>query len=424
MIMKDGVNEIKDKVQKEGLNAWELHGYIGTLEMATGVGKSRCGVLAAKRKVKEKPDAKILIITPSESIRDTAWKEEFNKWKANSVFNNNVVIECIQTAWKRQGDYFDLVICDEIHNYVIKDSKKEYSYYKFFENNTYDWILGLSATIDVDQRVNLSKVAQVVYKVSTTKALSLGLISPFTIYTVPVELTDLEKAAYDKADKIVNKLLPLFNWNMDKMFACMKAEYFERYCKINALDYDAPHIKNAPFVCNNAIQKRKNILYEASEKEKAILNVAKFIEGNGIIFSQTTDFVDSVTEKLGDICVRFHSKIRAKEKKEALKKLQDRRTKVKIIATARALNEGANIKDVKFAIIASGTSKIRDVIQRVGRAVRLDKDKSAIIIRLYVKNSQEEKWMNNSMKELNSVDLNSLEDLVTILEKKSTIQLV
>jgi len=60
----------------------------------------------------------------------------------------------------------------------------------------------------------------------------------------------------------------------------------------------------------------------------------------------------------------------------------------------------------------------------VGRAVRLDKDKSAIIIRLYVKNSQEEKWMNNSMKELNSVDLNSLEDLVTILEKKSTIQLV
>ena len=72
---------MKDRIQKEGINKWYQAGCNGTLEYATGVGKSRCGVLAAGWLVKSKPDASILILTPTQTIRDQAWIAEFKKWE-------------------------------------------------------------------------------------------------------------------------------------------------------------------------------------------------------------------------------------------------------------------------------------------------------------------------------------------------------
>ena len=73
------VNEIKDRVQREALNTWFKKECRGTLQMATGSGKSRCGVLASEYVVKHKPAARILIITPTQVIRDEAWKNEFDR---------------------------------------------------------------------------------------------------------------------------------------------------------------------------------------------------------------------------------------------------------------------------------------------------------------------------------------------------------
>ena len=67
----DDVFSRKDKVQKEALNAWRDNNYIGTIEAATGVGKTRIGVIAASKFAKEVfYDYKVLIISPTEIIRD------------------------------------------------------------------------------------------------------------------------------------------------------------------------------------------------------------------------------------------------------------------------------------------------------------------------------------------------------------------
>ena len=43
------------------------------------------------------------------------------------------------------------------------------------------------------------------------------------------------------------------------------------------------------------------------------------------------------------------------------------------------------------------------MIQRVGRLIRFQEDKTGEIIILYIKDSQEEKWLKNAIKNLNNV---------------------
>ena len=155
-----------------------------------------------------------------------------------------------------------------------------------------------------------------------------------------------------------------------------------------------------PFICNAAMTKRKNIIYNAHEKLKAVKIISNMnLEKKAIIFSQTIDFANKVTEQL-DNCVSFHSKISKKKRIENLDLLKSGNS-ITRISTAKALNEGMNVPDISMAIIASGTSKTKDMIQRIGRAVRWEDGKQAIIYRIYVENSQEEKWIASSQEDYN-----------------------
>ena len=65
----------------------------------------------------------------------------------------------------------------------------------------------------------------------------------------------------------------------------------------------------------------------------------------------------------------------------------------RIISSVKALNVGFNVPDCSLGICAAGSSKALDNIQRRGRTVRLQEGKTAIYVNLYVKGSQEVKWV-------------------------------
>ena len=388
------ISESKDKIQRSGLNKWwskPWHGR-GTLEYATGIGKTRCGVLAAAYMAKlTNMEARILILTPTETIRDRSWKDEFYKWDESEVFEQCVKCVCIQTAYKWIGHSFDLIIADEVHNYMSPE------YFNFFSNNYFNKILGLSAHIDRVKLRLLTGIAPIIHTIKTTDAQDLGLISPFKIYNVPVELTPTELAEYNKADKTFNSLFPYFNKDLKNMFSCMKKNVYEVYLQRKGLVLDDNNA-SYPFMCNAAMTKRKNILYNAKAKLEAVKKISNiYSERKAIVFSQTIDFADKVTEEL-DNCLSFHSKIPKKKRNENLDLLKSGNS-ITRISTAKALNEGMNVPDISMAIIASGTSKTKDMIQRIGRTVRWKANKQAVIFRIYVENSQEEKWVASSQEE-------------------------
>ena len=128
-------SHVKDQIQRKGLNKWWAYPVNGrgTLQYATGGGKTRCGVLAAAL-IAERlgMDCNILVLTPTETIRDRAWKDEFKKWGYKNIFESCIECVCIQTAYKYMGNHYDLVIADEIHNYISPE------YFNFFsQNKTY-----------------------------------------------------------------------------------------------------------------------------------------------------------------------------------------------------------------------------------------------------------------------------------------------
>ena len=398
--------DVKDKIQKTGINKWYYAGCKGTLEYATGVGKSKCGVLAAGWVTKYNPDARILILTPTQTIRDQAWVNEFKKWGAKEIFETNVECVCIQTAYRYSGEHYDLVIADEIHNYI--PITEEYMYFKFFENNKLYKILGLSASIAPELFPKLNLIAPVVDSIDTNKAVELGLVSPFKVYNIPVELSIEDKLKYAKHDAEFNSTFQLFDNNLNLMFNCLKSKdsLINHLCKkfhISKSDTQKVNevyevYKAYPYRCNNSMKKRKELLYESSSKLSIIKEVSDLFEDRyGVIFSETSNFADNVGILIGETCVVEHSKIKpAKKRKENIQKFQDGRTKIKRISAVKSLNEGANLNRVDFIIIAAGTSKLKDFIQRVGRSIRWQDGKEAIVVRLYVKNSQEEKWVKSS----------------------------
>ena len=84
-------------------------------------------------------------------------------------------------------------------------------------------------------------------------------------------------------------------------------------------------------------------------------------------------------------------------------KTQNGEGKYNTLCSTKALNQGIDISDANLGILCGITSKGLTMLQRVGRLLRYEENKISNIIILYVKNSQEEKWLNNAIKTIDNV---------------------
>ena len=372
-------NKLKGEIQKDVLNAWWKKGGKGTAECATGFGKCRVGVLASSHIARTIFSANILIVVPTTAISDE-WTKEFYKWKESKTFNNNVKIECINTARKFKNEHYDLVICDEIHNYINGEKNLE-----FFKNNTWDKILGLSATIEISLLDSLNKIAPICYTLNLYQAVELGLISDFTVYNIPVKLSTAERKMYDELSSKI-----AFSW--------------ERYGKHSW--------KN--------ISLRKNILYTAKAKMRLLEKIIDIFDTStyGIVFSMTKDYSNSVKKTLGEKCLVHHSGITKKKRIETLKKFSDNRTKSKILSSAKTLDEGVSLPRLEYGVIMASSSKFKQMMQRAGRVLRMDVEgKHAIIIRLYCQDTKENDWLDSSQSNLKVINVKNITELKKLINK-------
>ena len=79
-----------------------------------------------------------------------------------------------------------------------------------------------------------------------------------------------------------------------------------------------------------------------------------------------------------------------------------RNNKYNVLLTTRMTDEGYNLPDIDLAIIFSGNSTDRQIIQRVGRVLRI-KDHVSIIYQVYVKDTFEERFANKRVDLLTDV---------------------
>tara|TARA_R110002012_G_scaffold59679_1_gene156297 strand:- start:11375 stop:12490 length:1116 start_codon:yes stop_codon:yes gene_type:complete len=367
-------NQKKDKAQREAANEWVKAGFFGTIEAATAFGKTRLGIMIISHYAKKANyEFKALIVAPTVAIQ-AEWKKEFKKWGENRVLIECVEIYCINTARDFEQEYYDIGVFDEIHNYVNGEINS-----KIFHNNKFEKILGLSASIDDAILHHIEKIAPICYTLNVYDALELGLISEFTIYNIGVNLTDWELKQYQDLT--------------------------------NSINYAREKFKKTAW---GKIGQRKSLIYKAANKLKVIQEIADHFKGKyGIVFSQTKDYANLVQKSLGETCVPHHSGLGKKSRVANLNKFADGRTKIKEISSAKTLDEGVTLPRLEWGVIATGSSKEKQMIQRVGRLLRLDiEGKHAVMFRLYSRNTVEESWLYSAQKGFKIIDINSVKDIL------------
>lgn len=396
---------MRELIQQQAFNAWASNPR-SVLEIATGVGKTKIAIMAIDAVVSKFPDAKILIIVPTELIRDKVFPGDFAKF-GKSTLLANCTIACIQTVYKWTNTEWTFVVCDEIHNYLPKNGETNYEYFKFFEGNKYKYFLGLSATIDDSLKVFQFKLGPTVYKYSISQAAKDGVVSAFKFVNYAITLTEDE----ERELKVVQR-----NYN-----------YYEH---LLGGPYEAFHM--ATLYRANGTEEQKiwaNIFYGCIKKRKALLDKASnklviarqimdlFPESNGILFSADIQQCEKLVLGRNDSII-YHSKLKKKERLAAISALEDGRTRIRFVSTVKALNEGVSINNLEVGIQLAGNSKSKDLIQRTGRICRFIEGKKPLMIRLYIQGTQDEKWLRKSQKDFdpsNIIWISSIEQLKQLI---------
>lgn len=192
-------------------------------------------------------------------------------------------------------------------------------------------------------------------------------------------------------------------------------------------------------VFSKSMRERKLMIYKASVKIDVIEQIINLYPHlKTITFAEDTTFADAVAERLGEgRCKSYHSKVESriirvevfgkngqvtykdkkigKDKNKALIIEEFKRGEFLVLSTVKALDEGFDDPTVDLGIQASYTSSKRQNIQRNGRNTRKDEvraDKMALTVNLYMKDTQEEKWLNDKQRGMTDVEwIDSVEQI-------------
>jgi len=379
------LNEEKNKQQRKALNAWARNNYIGSIIAGTGFGKSRCGVLACKHILNRIHTNNAIILVPTIQLQEQ-FVEEFHKWGC-AEYLDRIDIVCYQSAYKLRKQKYALVVCDEVHLGLSKE------YIKFFRNNSYTSILAMTATLPEEPiyEIQLLKLAPKVYELTLDQCVALKLVSPYEIYCIPLELTFGERLEYDAINKeFVEHKVALGPDAFDLAKVYLKSRQASSEEKYHAGGF------------YKTIRERKGLIDQAHakiDKFKEIVN--DNLDKRIITFGGLNDFTTKLAKSVSPLAEVYHSKRTLKQRREALRKFKE--GEVNILCSTKALNQGFDMPNANVGIICGLTSKTLSMIQRIGRLIRFEEGKIGRIYILYIKDSQEEKWLSNATRELTGI---------------------
>lgn len=383
--------QLKNSVQLHALREWMNEGCWGAIIAATGVGKSKIAIDASlwingNAKLPNEGNPKILILVPTEKLRDENWKEEFVKWGYESLYNDCVRRECYVSAPKIKDEEFDLVIMDEYHNITENNST-------FFAQNKVHKVLALSATPPKDE-VKMAILAdlgiKIDYQIDLDTAVKLRLVAPYEIVIVETRLDSVDK--YIKAG------------NAKNVFFQTEAQRYEYLTKdLQKKQFSTnPRLKE---LSKWAILARMRFIYGLKSKTEAAKKVLSLIpkDQRVLTFCGGIEQAEELAERSVPVFavnpsepLTFHSKSND-EWLTAFKQEQINR-----LTCVNALNEGQNLNSVDYGVLVQVNSNERNLIQRIGRMIRYKEGHIGKIIILVCTDTQDEVWLKKILGNLDS----------------------
>ena len=402
------LDQNKLKRQRKAIDVWKSSGYKGTVEAVTGFGKTFVACLIIQDMNERLPDKSTLVIVPTRYLLDQ-WKE-----RVEELDLKNVSIMVINTGVKSQRAT-DLLILDEIHNYASDVFKT------IFSNTSYSYILGLTATLERKDKKHylIEQECPVVDTISMKESLAMGYVSNFRVFNLGLELEDNEREKYENLHDNFNKYFKWFDFDFQAAMKCLTDNQFRQHYA-QKTGYDVNGIMTAAVQWSKNMRVRKTFLYNHPIKIETTKELISTFDVPTITFSESVKFADQLTKELFPWATSYHSKMGKYQKQKAIENFNDDKSDIKVISTARALDEGFDIQDVSMAIVCSGTSTSRQDLQRTGRAIRWAPGKTGLIVNLYIKDTQDEKWLRARQKKtVNTTHVNSVTEIKQALSQAS-----
>lgn len=259
------------------------------------------------------------------------------------------------------------LIADECHRYGSKENSKIF-------NMSYSYTLGLSATperygdMGFEEKLepNLGKI---IYTYTYSDALKDGIIPPYRLVRLKVNLTKQECLQYEKISEKINKMSKILLSEYPELKNCIGQEFIK---KLGKLYQETKDELISQYIA--LLNQRKAIIHTSKSKLKALkwLIESQNLKNNKILlFHERIEIANVIHRFLKEKGFKagiYHTDLPIKERIRNIANY--RKGKINILVSCRALDEGFDVPESEVGIIVAGTSSVRQWIQRMGRILR------------------------------------------------------
>lgn len=361
--------------QTEAVDTWWKKRGQGVVVLPTGTGKTFVALLAIAKTARP-----ALVVTPTIDL--------LNQWYGELVAGfgepigliggghydlQPITVSTYDSAYihmERWANRYGLLVFDECHHLPGP------SYSMAAIGSLAPFRLGLTATperADGQEAAYPDLIGPIVYR-REIKELSGEFLAEYQTLKVFVHLTEQEQIDYDKARQKYRQFI------MDRGISLGGANGWQNFI------FEASRSKEGweAFQAYRAYKKLERAaggkLLKLDEllKKHARDRIIVFTADNATVYQIARQFlVPAITHQT-----------KARERKVILERFHS--GAYSIVVTSQVLNEGVDVPAANVGIVLSGTSTIRENVQRLGRLLRKKGDKQAILYEVVARGTMEE----------------------------------
>jgi superfamily II DNA or RNA helicase len=361
--------------QREAVATWQRQRGRGVVVLPTGTGKTFVAVLAIHRT--ERP---ALVITPTIDL--------MSQWYSELCVAFGVPVGLLGGGYhdvqpltvttydsarlytERYGNRFGLVIFDECHHLpgasIMASAVEAIAPYR----------LGLTATPERTDGLEVlfeELIGPIVYR-REIRELAGDFLAGYRTERLYVELTEEEAAAYQQARDHYRQFCS------DKGISMSSPAGWQRFIQETSRSREG----RSAFL---AYQEQRRLALAAPAKLRLLEQLLhQHRKDRVLIFTYDNATVYQIARQYLVPAITHQTK--TKERKQILDGFQI--GDYSVVVTSRVLNEGVDVPAANVGIVLSGTSTVREHVQRLGRLLRKHGDKQAMLIEVVTRGTVEE----------------------------------
>ena len=350
--------------QQESLEAWEQRGRRGVVVLPTGAGKSLVAQLAIARVARS-----TLVVAPTIDLMNQ-WYElltqsfgiEIGLLGCGYHELADITVSTYDSAYmhmERYGNRFGLLVYDEVHHLPGQ------MYSHSAEMSIAPYRLGLTATPErADGRHVLldSLVGPVVYE-KGIRQLAGAYLADYRVERRAVQMVAEERVAYEVAHDEYRAFLEEKNIRMGA------ANGWRRFVQLSSSS-------SAGRRAMLAYRRHRQIALGTTSKLRVLEEIFKAHPRDRVlVFTNDNETVYHISQTF--LVPAITHLTRSKERKHLLEGFNA--GDYLVLVTSKVLNEGINMPAAHVAVVLSGSGTIREHVQRLGRILRRQHGREAVL---------------------------------------------